>query len=360
MKKVLSVCLALILLFTTSSVVLGANDDNFIYTLNSDGTCTVTGFKDRRADLIHIPSQINGKKVTAIGKDAFRTNNIVQTVIIPETVISIGSMAFYDCGNLTSVVIGDNVKSVGALAFNSCVNLTEIDLKNVQTLGEHAFYGCTALKKVYLGEGLKVIGKYAFDKCPSLNFVEMSDQLLYIDDYAFAGCPVTAISFPDKLGYIGKRAFAGCSALSSVTFGTGELTIAAYAFENCVALTEITIPDNVIEIGRCAFAMREENTPDFTHNIKIYCNLNSAAVIYAKSHGISVIVNGTEQSYENFGDVDNDGEITTSDALRLLHIAASIEPYPSDDKVFICDMNDNGTIDTDDVRITLKIAAGLI
>lgn len=360
MKKVLSLCLAVILSISTASVAFGANYNGFVYQENADGTYTITGYNDFHSEVVNVPAQINGVNVTAIGNGAFQTKNYIQTVRIPETVTSIGPMAFYGCKNLTSVVMGENVKSIGAKAFNSCTAITEVNLRNAELLGEYAFYGCTSLEKIFLGTSLKVIGKNAFNKCAALTEIKMSDTLLYIDDYAFAGAGITSLKFPDKLGYIGNSAFKGCSVLSSVTFGTGDLKIANYAFENCVALTEITIPDNVIEIGRCAFALREASSNEFTHNIKINCGMTGAAIIYAKVHGISVTVNGTEQNFSNFGDIDGDGKITTNDAHRLLRIAAYIEATPDEDTIFICDMNANGVIDTYDVRTVLKIASGLV
>lgn len=361
MKKFLSVILALTFIITTASIAFAANYNGFVYTENANGTYTITGYNDFHAELVSIPAQINGKNVTAIGNGAFQTKTNIQTVRIPETITTIGSMAFYGCKKLTSIVMGENVASIGAKAFNSCTALTEINLKNAEILGEYAFYGCTSLEKIFLGTSLKVIGKNALNKCTALTTIVMSENLLYIDDYAFAGCiGLTSLTLPDKLGYIGNSAFKGCSALSSVTFGTGELKISSYAFENCIALTEITIPDNVIEIGRCAFALREANSNEFSHNIKITCGMTGGAMVYAKTHGISVIINGTEQSFSNFGDIDGDGKLTTNDAYKLLRIAASLEPSPDEDTVFVCDINANNIIDIDDVRAVLKIASGLI
>ncbi len=360
MKKVLSFLLSAVFIMATVTVAFAANYNGFVYTENSDGTYTITGYNDFHSDLVNIPAQINGVDVTAIGNGAFQTKSNITIVRIPETVTSIGSMAFYGCKKLNSVVIGENVTTIGAKAFNSCTALTGINLKNVQLVGEYAFYGCTALEELYCGNALKVVGKNAFNKCTNLTFIKMCDTLLYIDDYAFAGCAgITSLKFPNQLGYIGNSAFKGCTALSSVTFGTGELKIVSYAFENCTALTEITIPDNVIEIGRYAFALRETSSNEFSHNIKITCGMNSAAIIYAKTHSISVIVNGTEQSFSNFGDFDGDGQVTTNDAYRLLRIAASLEPSPDEETVFLCDINANYVIDTNDVRAVLRIASGL-
>lgn len=361
MKRFLSVIIALMLIISSVPFGYAAIYDGFVYTENADGTYTITGYRDFHTDYANIPSQINGVDVTAIGASAFQTKNNINTVRIPETVKTIGSLAFYGCKNLATVIMGDNVTSIGAKAFNSCTSLTGINLKNVQILGEYAFYGCTSLTELHMGNALKVIGQRAFHSCSALSLIKMCDSLLYIDDYAFTNCiALTDLKFPDKLGYIGNSAFKGCSALSGVTFGSGDLEISGYAFENCIALTQITIPDNVNTIGRYAFALRENNTTEFSHGITITCNLNSAALDYAKLYNCPVYISEIDRTVSAFGDVDGNGKVDTTDAKLVLRIAASISTLSSEDELFLYDMNNNGIIDTGDAQLLLKKAAGII
>jgi len=64
-----------------------------------------------------IPTTIGRKRVTEIGKSAFKDHQLTR-VTIPITVTSIGDSAFY--GNqLTSVIIGSSVTTIGDLAFHS-------------------------------------------------------------------------------------------------------------------------------------------------------------------------------------------------------------------------------------------------
>ena len=132
-----------------------------------EGGVSITGYSIEGGLNVVIPSNINGKKVVAIGNDAFTTEGVTPTgistnkieyniqplyskkdnyevvplaiytpvglgitsVIIPDTVISIGNYAFY--GNkLTSVTIPNSVTSIGDSAFfkndSSNPNLTKI------------------------------------------------------------------------------------------------------------------------------------------------------------------------------------------------------------------------------------------
>ena len=132
-----------------------------------EGGISITGYSIEGGLDVVIPSNINGKKVVAIGDVAFTTRGVeptgistnkieyniqplynkkdnyevvplaiytpvglgITSVIIPDTVISIGNYAFY--GNkLTSVTIPNSVTSIGNSAFlkndSSNPNLTKI------------------------------------------------------------------------------------------------------------------------------------------------------------------------------------------------------------------------------------------
>ena len=75
-----------------------------------------------------IPSDINGKKVVAIGNDAFRNLGLTN-IVIPNSITNIGISAFRE-NYLTSVTIPNSVTSIGSGAFrkvgSSNPNLTKI------------------------------------------------------------------------------------------------------------------------------------------------------------------------------------------------------------------------------------------
>lgn len=65
----------------------------FGYTENDDGTLTLTTIPVKQGTCIKLPSQINGKKVTAIA-DLCLAHTVYEKVIIPETITKISDNAF--------------------------------------------------------------------------------------------------------------------------------------------------------------------------------------------------------------------------------------------------------------------------
>jgi len=102
------------------------------YAVVDVGTCEDTD--------IYIPSKIYGRKVTAIGDDAFAGCESLTSITIPDSVTAIGDFAFYECTSLTTVTIGDSVTTIGSDAFCDCTNLTSITIPDsVTTIGRSAF-----------------------------------------------------------------------------------------------------------------------------------------------------------------------------------------------------------------------------
>ena len=50
-----------------------------------------------------IPAEYNGMPVTRIGEKAFYDNDLIVSVVLPDTMRIIGDSAFYGCGNLRSI-----------------------------------------------------------------------------------------------------------------------------------------------------------------------------------------------------------------------------------------------------------------
>ena len=98
-------------------------DDGLTWTLDADGTLTISG----TGAMMDIP--------------AFNNSNI-KKVVIQEGVTSIGMSAFNDCDSLTSITIPESVTSIGNYAFESCGKLASITIpKSVTSIGAYAFSG---------------------------------------------------------------------------------------------------------------------------------------------------------------------------------------------------------------------------
>lgn len=117
------------------------------YSILDDGTIEITKYNGKGGNVV-IPSSIEGKKVTNIGKNAFVVCNKLTSITIPDSATSIGRAAFYDCLNLISITIPNSVTSIGNNAFSLCSRLINVTISNsVTSLGDEAFEGCVNLKK---------------------------------------------------------------------------------------------------------------------------------------------------------------------------------------------------------------------
>lgn len=103
--------------------------------VNNDGTVTYLGATNKHATTVTIPTTITiggiTRRVTAIGKNAFRNSNI-KSIIIGKNVKTIGKQAFYGCKKLKSVTIGKSVNKIGAKAFYGCSKLKTLTIKSTK------------------------------------------------------------------------------------------------------------------------------------------------------------------------------------------------------------------------------------
>lgn len=255
-------------------------DQMFAYSIVNN-KINITGLESNvKSNYITIPNKISGKLVTSIETAAFRDQNKILSITVPDSVTSIGYQAFYNCSKLTSITIPDSVTSFGSEAFSGCTGLTSVTIGNGATnIGTNAFLGCTNLMRVTLGNGAKNIGKRAFWKCTSLTSVTIGNGTKSIDDSVFGDCyNLTDITIPDSVESISGTALSDTTwydnqpnglvyagqvfykykgrmpSNTSVTLREGTLGISDDACYDCAGLTSITIPDSVTNIRSRAFS----------------------------------------------------------------------------------------------------------
>ena len=147
----------------TSDNYVTTDQLNFTYSLLDSGTYKITGLSERgkTLDKLNIPSKIDGKDVTEIGRGAFYGNSVIKKVEIPNTVTTIGAISFSDCGNLSEVNIPNSVKTINDRAFLNCKSLTLTIPDSVERI-EDAFAGMnkgsvTFDKSKYVVESCRVM-----------------------------------------------------------------------------------------------------------------------------------------------------------------------------------------------------------
>lgn len=221
----------------------------------TNGRNNYYSFYDYYKGNVVIPEEVTymnrTRKVTAIGKEAFRDGSL-NSITIPNSVTTIGESAFRDCRTLPSVTIPNSVTTIGKAVFAGCLNLATVTIPNsVTTIGEWAFDRC-ALISVEIPNSVTAIGCGAFSGC-DLTSVTIPSSVSSIEDQTFQNNNLTSVTIPNSVKSIGDEAFYLCDKLTSVSIPNSVTTIGNYTFYRCSGLTSVTIPNSVKSIGNRAF-----------------------------------------------------------------------------------------------------------
>jgi len=213
-----------------------------------------------------IPSKIthlnNTYNIVAIGKSAFARCELVESVVIPNSVVEIKERAFMNCSSLVSCNIPNTINSIQEYTFSECKCLTSIILPNtVSSIGKRAFSFCTSLSEMALPNTLESIEDYCFCGTGITSMV-IPHTVTVIGNGAFSQTNLTSISFEEGscLQRIGDWAFScygqapmkGCP-LKTIDLPNSLIYIGAYAFAECEELESITIPESMHYVGKLAF-----------------------------------------------------------------------------------------------------------
>ena len=224
--------------------------------LKIDSTGRLTGVTDkyRLKGSLAIPNT-----VTAIGSEALADCTGLTSVIIPDSVTSIGYNAFYRCTGLTGVTIGNNVTEIDAGAFYGCHNLISITIPDsVIIIGSDshsffsggAFHDCKSLTSVTIGKGVTKIDSSVFSGCGKIKTLNINCKTV-----PYLGMTsLKELTLGDNVNEIGKRAFDGYSDLTNVTIPNSVTKIGNEAFQGCTGLTSMTIGSGVTKISDSTFS----------------------------------------------------------------------------------------------------------
>lgn len=159
MKKILLITIIFLCFVLSACGNKAGPIDNFEFELKN-GEAIITGYKGY--DLkIYIPSKINDRPVTQIGKKAFAEYDMT-FINIPDSVKVILDSAFEKCICLETVNISKSLESIGNSAFKECKKLNNIKLPaSLKFLDANAFASCDSLAKLEIPDNTKInIGTY--------------------------------------------------------------------------------------------------------------------------------------------------------------------------------------------------------
>ena len=198
------------------------------------------------------------KGIKKINKNAFKDNNDLQRIELPDGLEEIGELAFFrsnkkEINTLREINIPSSVTVIGRSAFEGCSQLSstlKIPDKLVE-IGASAFSGCKLLQgNLHFPATLKEMGNPVFLNCEQLSSIS------FAEDFQLTTIPASA--------------FQNCSGLTgTVTIPKAVTSIGARAFTNCYDLKSVKLPDGLKEIGDCAFQSTEDDHPSNLKEINL-------------------------------------------------------------------------------------------
>lgn len=216
-----------------------------IYDISADGTyAEVIGYNGT-ATKIKIAEEYKGLPVKTIYKEAFRDNQNITSVVIPDSVTTIGNLAFCGCSNLSSVVLGKNVETIEAQAFLA-TGLETIHLPKSAVniaIDSHSIFG-NEITSITVDEEHPLYTSYNGD-------LYSKDKTILIK-YA-VGKKDTVVTIPDNVKVIGESAFESAWIIQTMIIPEGVTSIGNHAFNSCVNLTNVILPNSLTKIDYSAF-----------------------------------------------------------------------------------------------------------
>lgn len=141
------------------------------YKILVDDTVEVTAYVGDETTLF-IPAYMEDKAVTVIGPAAFKGNEKVQRIYLPQGTLEIGEEAFAGCKELQDIYITKTVERIGERAMADCPLLEEIVFPEaVSSIEAMTCQGDTELRQVTIQSGVSGIAEDAFSGCDALRLV---------------------------------------------------------------------------------------------------------------------------------------------------------------------------------------------
>lgn len=297
----------------------------FAYSENDDGTVTITGGNIVTPNL-EIPAELEGKKVSAIGMNAFTGNNVITDLVIPEGVTTLYWYCFNTCENLETVTLPDSLEFIDSWAFERCSKLKTINVPaNVTRINGGAFaqnssmtsITCDPANKNYVSVNGVLFTKDMKELVAYPGGIQggytVPATVNHIGDAAFYGAlGLDSVTILGNLDFIGFEAFAECSKLTDVAIRDGVNYVGYWAFRGCDGIKSLTVPQSVTNIGNQAFGFAYADQKMSGFSLRGY--KDSAVNFYAIRHDIPFICIGEASEDNKPFDKDNakESEVETN------------------------------------------------
>lgn len=184
-----------------------SNKDNLAYSVSDMGIGVVGSKNSELPKYLVIPEVVNDRAVYSLADGIFNENEMLESVVLPDTVDKIPLSCFNLCSNLKNVFNTENIKSVGQTAFQRtsvkrlkfpmleqfggagafmcCGDLVYIDVGNVTDLPLYTFAFCINLNMIKSKNAIKSVGQLSLPLTANLKHAEFIQNLTSIGASAF-------------------------------------------------------------------------------------------------------------------------------------------------------------------------------
>ena len=199
---------------------------------------------------VEVPSE-----VTSIGRSAFSGNTTMISVTLPESVVDIDAYAFSNCTALQNIHWSSSLQSIGDSAFAGCSSITDLYLPGtLDTIGSAVFSRCNNLQNVYVPKSFPdpsgsfiTYGPFLYNDADFTVIFE--DGITRIPNSLFESSAISEISIPNTVTEIGAKAFLSCENLTKVSLPENLQSIGSQAFNHCSSLESVWIPKSLQNVG---------------------------------------------------------------------------------------------------------------
>ena len=193
------------------------------------------------------------KQMTEIPIGCFKKCTSIEEIIIPNTINSLNNECFEGCSNIKKIIIMSDNTKLTKTCFNNVTNLNELTIPiTLSTVadedygGTHPFKGCEKLTKVNFTKGTNGVGFDYLDNYASGKDTYHTTPWYYSKDNEIE------VTFEDGITHIGDYMFCGCTKIKPTIIPDTVISIGTACFKNC-AIFDTDIPNTVIELGASCF-----------------------------------------------------------------------------------------------------------
>ncbi len=272
--------------------------------------------------------------ITEVGS-AFKDNDTITGVTIPEGYTDIGTEAFSGCTALKKAVIPGSVNMISTSAFLCCTALDTVDFAedtaSSLTINAGAFVNCTSLTAIKLParfSSTRYNFLYGCDALTSITLKEGAQNFAVSDNilYNVSGDTAVMVTYP------GGKTETEFTIPAEIN-GKVVTSTAMHVFRNNPTLKKVTVPATVTSLGGYTFngmkaieeiILEHETAPKFGSSV--CTEMNSGSRIIVKNEDVAKAFESTS-SYTKYYTPENT-TITVAGAepeVKTVSAAVSIE-----------------------------------